>query len=113
MPLFSSKELGAVRVLEKGAVLEEAKDKEFDIFLSHSYDDKRYVSPLKQVLEDLGYSVYVDWIVDGQLDRTRVTAESANLLRQRMRKSKCLFYLTSEHAPISKWMPWELGFVDG
>ena len=113
MPLFSSKELSTIRILEKGAVSEEAKDKQYDIFLSHSYDDNQYVEPIKQVFEDLGYSVYVDWITDKQLDRTCVTSESADKLRERMRKSKSLFYLTSEHASTSKWMPWELGFFDG
>jgi len=112
MPLFSSKELQKVRILEKGAAIQ-AEGREFDIFLSHSYDDKSYVEEMKQILEDEGYSVYVDWIFDRQLDRSNVTLEAADLLRRRMKQSKCLVYLISANSSDSKWMQWELGFFDG
>lgn len=85
----------------------------FDIFLSHSYRDKEYVKGLYFDLEDKGYSVYVDWIIDPHLSRTNVTKQTAELIRQRMKQSKTLVYATSENASTSKWMPWELGFADG
>lgn len=87
--------------------------KKFDIFLSHSFLDKAEVQGLYQELTDFGYSVYVDWIVDPYLDRTNVTKESATLVRERMRNSKTLLLAISTSATMSKWIPWELGYVDG
>lgn len=86
---------------------------EFDIFLSHSFLDKEDVEGLYFELTRMGYSVYVDWIVDPKLDRNNVTKESATLIRDRMRLCKCLLLAISDNASVSKWMPWELGFVDG
>jgi len=85
----------------------------FDIFLSHSFLDKTEVQGLYQELSDFGYSVYVDWIVDPQLDRTNVTKDSAKLIQSRLRASKALLLAISTNASMSKWMPWELGYVDG
>lgn len=61
----------------------------------------------------MGFSVYVDWIIDPELDRTKVTKETAELIRKRMKISKTLLLAVSENAALSKWMPWELGYVDG
>ncbi|RYM35729.1 toll/interleukin-1 receptor domain-containing protein [Brumimicrobium glaciale] len=88
-------------------------EKIYDIFLSHSSDDSRLVAGLKLELEDMGYSVYVDWIEDPELDRTRVTKVNANYLRERMKQCKTLLYAFSKNASESTWMPWELGYFDG
>jgi hypothetical protein len=85
----------------------------FDIFLSHAIADAELVLGVKQLLEQQGATVYVDWSHDRQLDRSKVNAETAALLRQRMRQSKSLIYLATDAATTSKWMPWELGFFDG
>ncbi|OCX50678.1 hypothetical protein BEL04_21295 [Mucilaginibacter sp. PPCGB 2223] len=85
----------------------------FDIFLSHSYLDKEEVWGLYFDLKRKGYNVYVDWIVDPHLDRSNVTKESAQLVKTRMKNSKSLLLAVSYNASVSKWMPWELGFVDG
>lgn len=85
----------------------------FDIFLSHSFLDKEEVKGLYQELTNMGFSVYVDWIIDPELDRTKVTKETAELIRKRMKISKTLLLAVSENAALSKWMPWELGYVDG
>lgn len=85
----------------------------YDVFLSHSVRDGELVLGMKSTLEDLGLSVYVDWIDDPQLDRSRVTVATAEGLRQRMRASKSLFFLTTPNAAASKWMPWECGYFDG
>lgn len=87
--------------------------KSYDIFLSHSSSDARHVAGLKLELEDLGYSVYVDWINDPELDRTAVSKDNANLLRTRMKQCDSLFYAFSKNASSSTWMPWELGYFDG
>ncbi len=85
----------------------------YDIFLSHSFLDKDEVKGLYFELTDLGYSVYVDWIVDPDLDRSNVTKESAELIRKRMKSSRSLLLAISTNVELSKWIPWELGYVDG
>lgn len=87
--------------------------KTYDIFLSHSSDDARVVAGLKLELEDLGYSVYIDWINDPELDRTAVTKNNAAILKERMNQCEVLLYAFSESASNSTWMPWELGYFDG
>lgn len=84
----------------------------YDIFLSHSYDDARIVKLIKEMLEERGFTVYVDWIDDANLDRGKVTAQTASILRGRMNRCMSLIYLTSLSAESSLWMPWELGYMD-
>lgn len=83
-----------------------------DIFLSHSYKDARIITALKDEIEDLGFSVYVDWIDDPNMDRESVTRLNAIILRTQMKNSGCLFYATSDSSTKSLWMPWELGYMD-
>lgn len=89
------------------------KYRTYDVFLSHSSKDSELILGVKATLEDLGYSVYVDWVDDAQLDRSKVSEATAQLLRERMNASKTLFYVTTENAEASKWMPWECGYFDG
>lgn len=90
---------------------ETAKDM-FDVFLSHSSRDKDLVLGAKKVIEDAGYTVYVDWIDDAQVN---VVADRAlaDRLRRRMGQCSSLFYLHTPNAALSKWCPWELGYFDG
>lgn len=85
----------------------------YDIFLSHSYNDRAIIPALKAELEKLGYKVYVDWIDDKLLSRDNVSKDTAKVLQKRMKQSKCLIYATSENSSSSRWMPWELGYFDG
>lgn len=100
---------GALGVLRKEA----AAPGPFDIFLSHSFRDKTIVLGVKRILERSGRTVYVDWIDDPLLDRTRVSASTADHLRRRMQACRSLVYAASSAAQDSKWMPWELGYFDG
>lgn len=85
----------------------------FDIFLSHSSGDAQIIAGIHALLERDGSRVYVDWMYDPQLDRSRVTASTARVLRDRMKASASLIYVSSSSSPESKWMPWELGYFDG
>lgn len=85
----------------------------FDIFLSHSKMDEKYVLGAKRILEEKGLSVYVDWLEDTQLDRSMVNKETADYIRKRMKQCKLLFYLHTPNSRVSKWCPWELGYFDG
>lgn len=99
----------ATDVLNEGRVIDSFKT--YDIFLSHSSKDKILIAGLKLLLNDLGFSVYVDWN-DTALDPNNVTPETAKILRERMSHCKSLVYAFSENASNSKWMPWELGYFD-
>ncbi|NTU49916.1 MAG: TIR domain-containing protein [Desulfobulbaceae bacterium] len=85
----------------------------YDIFLSHAFDDKEMILGVTLTLEDLGYTVYLDWRDDPSLDRKNVNRATALNLRERIRSSRCLFFATTENTSSSRWMPWELGFKDG
>ena len=98
-------------------ILNESKtpsdSKKFDIFLSHSFNDRDIILGLRQSIVDKGFSVYVDWIEDAQLDRNNVSRETVEIIRKRMNNCKSLIYAFSDNAKESTWMPWELGFMDG
>ena len=87
--------------------------KDYDIFLSHSSLDKKLVLTLVSLFNEAGYSVYVDWIEDTQLDRSNVNKNTAQVLRNRMNGLKGLSYVTTSNSTNSKWCPWELGHFDG
>jgi hypothetical protein len=86
--------------------------KSYDIFLSHSFLDASIILGLKKEFEDLDYSVYIDWVEDTKLDRTKVTSNTADVLRQRMQNCECLLFAHSNNSSSSIWMPWELGYFD-
>ena len=96
-------------VLNEGRVTDSTKT--YDIFLSHSTKDMKLIAGLKLILNDLGYTVYVDWN-DNELDPNNVTPRTAEVLRERMACCRSLVYAFSENASNSKWMPWELGYFD-
>jgi len=85
----------------------------FDVFLSHSYSDADAILGIYNLLSAQGVSVYVDWIVDSQFNRTHVNGATAAALRQRMKQCRSLIYTVSASSQSSAWMPWELGYFDG
>ena len=107
----------SARLINFSAILNESVEPNvsegYDIFLSHSYKDKFLVAGLREAIKEAGFSIYVDWIDDPQLDRTNVTREAVELIRTRMTYCKSMIYAFSDNAVSSMWMPWELGFMDG
>jgi hypothetical protein len=89
------------------------RDTRFDIFLSHSSEDARVIVGVRAMLEKEGMKVYVDWLEDPELDRSRVNTTTAATLRARMNHCGYLLYASSHSSSNSKWMPWELGYFDG
>jgi MTH538 TIR-like domain (DUF1863) len=88
-------------------------NKEYDIFISHSFRDAEVIHGLKLFIENIySLSVYVDWIDDPELDRTQVSKATANRLRNRMNNCKAMLVAHSESSPDSKWVPWEIGYFD-
>ena len=47
------------------------------------------------------------------MDRTHVTINTANTLKQRMDNSRGLSCVVSANLPKSVWCPWEIGYFDG
>jgi hypothetical protein len=81
-------------------------EERFDIFLSHSTaEPEDILLGVKSLLEDRGLTVYVDRYSDPQFSPDRVTAETAEVLRRRMRQSAALLYVYSQHTQKSRWMP--------
>ena len=104
--------------LESRVILEEQFDsfnqyKTYDIFLSHAFLDAEAIDGLRIVLEEAGFSVYVDWYEDSHLERGKVTKETAVVIRKRMRRCKTLIFAITQNSKDSKWMLWELGYFDG
>jgi hypothetical protein len=85
----------------------------YDVFLSHRSSDARLIFAVKLLLELHGFAVFVDWVEAPRFDRTKVTPETAGLLRMAMKQSDSLVFAASHDSPNSKWMPWELGYSDG
>ncbi len=123
MALFTKAEIKEVRkeycllhentigILKK-ASLSFSEGETYDIFISHSYTDAEEILGVKTIIENMGFSTYVDWIEDKQLNRGKVNKETAEIIRKRMKCCKSLFFVTSENSPNSKWMSWELGYFD-
>lgn len=87
--------------------------KDYDIFLSHRKLDEDLIYGIMLNLESYGYKVYVDWIEDAQMSREDVNKQTAEWLRERLNQSRSLMYVHTENSLGSKWMPWELGYMDG
>jgi len=90
-----------------------AKRASYDVFLSHSYDDRKIILGVKRFIENKGYSVFVDWIEEPKLNRNKINKATAAALRSYMDISQCLIYTYSPNIGNSKWCPWELGYFDG
>lgn len=90
-----------------------AANKKYDLFISHSFNDRELVAGLYHLFNKAGYDVYIDWIDDKQLNRHYVTSETANLIKNRIRASLGTAYISTENSTSSKWCPWELGVADG
>ena len=84
----------------------------YDVFLSYSYDDKEYAVKIYKMMKRAGYSVYID-IGDKKLDRDDVNEETAKRIANIMNHSRSLVYVHTPSAKVSKWCPWELGYMSG
>jgi hypothetical protein len=84
-----------------------------DIFLSHAAQDADEADKVRAMLLEAKFRVYCDRYDDPELDRSNVTAATAERLKQRMRRSNAMVFVATRNSHLSKWMPWELGFFDG
>lgn len=93
------------RKLREETDLNRKSIKSYDIFLSHNFLDAEIIYGLKKLLEENGFSVFVDWIEAPDLDRTKVVPETADYLRKTMKRNSSLLYAVSDNSSGSKWMP--------
>ena len=54
------------------AIKNQEMQNRFDIFLSHAIKDADLILGVKTLLEESGFTVYVDWIIDPSLERDKV-----------------------------------------
>ncbi|WP_426256907.1 toll/interleukin-1 receptor domain-containing protein [Sphingomonas sp. DC2300-3] len=80
-------------------------------FLSHSSKDDDLVAGAILILENHGTKVYVDEIDPEMPPYTN--ANTAALLKTRIRDTSRFVLLASKNSKESKWVPWELGIADG
>ena len=85
----------------------------YDIFLSHASNDQEIILGIYDILSDNGFDVFVDWIEAPHTDRSQVTVENAEFIRQSMSKSASMLVADSRNAEESKWICWEVGSFDG
>jgi len=84
----------------------------YDIFLSHNINDKKVVKGLWIYLAKLGYTVYIDWIFDYEVNRANINRNTADMLKSRMKICHSMFYLVTPNSKQSIWTPWECGFFE-
>lgn len=86
--------------------------KRYDVFLSHSSLDRDLVLEIKTILNSKGLSVYIDWVEDqGALKRELTSVDTANVLVERIKKSRAILYIKTAQSTLSLWTPWELGYA--
>jgi len=84
----------------------------YDVFLSHSSEDKQSILPMViEVLRREGAKVYID-NQDPSLP-SRTSVETAKILRDRIEECNKFVVLVSQNSFCSRWIPWELGYADG
>jgi hypothetical protein len=85
--------------------------RDFDVFISHSVSNAKIVDDIVQQLNDVGLVAFVDWKSDREdLKRSKTNQYTADVLRLRMRQSKCLFLIRTKESDSSIWVSWELGY---
>ena len=96
----------------KDSFIDIKQGKKYDIFLSYSFSDKDYAITIYKLLINCGFTVYID-IGDKQLDRDDVDEQTARRIALIMNNCSCLIYVHTASAKVSKWCPWELGYMSG
>lgn len=92
--------------------------KSFDIFISHSFYDNYKALQLKDSLNSLKLSVYLDWTSDNDFLKREIASEYTKLvLMERIKQSKIVMFLRSENSTNknleirSPWIEMELSFA--
>lgn len=65
---------------------------------------------IKTLLENLGISVYIDWLDEGMTEST--SGRTAQILKQKIKDHDKFILVATDEAIASKWCYWELGLGD-
>ncbi|MEG0928705.1 MULTISPECIES: toll/interleukin-1 receptor domain-containing protein [Weeksellaceae] len=87
------------------------QNKKYDLFLSHSSNNKELLLTIKSTLNSLDFNVYIDWINDKEgLKRTLTNVATAQVIIERLKSSDALMFVYTEESLNSLWTPWEIGY---
>lgn len=85
--------------------------KKYDVFISHSSRDKKFVKDAISNLNKKNKLCYCDWIMDKEyLKREFVGEYTKQVLKVRMEQSDILIYLRTENSSQSQWVDFELEY---
>ncbi len=82
-----------------------------NLFLSHSLSDEAPARHAVAVLQEHGYSMYID-IEDGGLRTASSSSDIATRLRGAIGTCKRLVVIVTENTQTSRWILWEVGLAD-
>lgn len=96
--------------LQKSVQCFSASTAQTSVFLSHKHSDKLELKRVKKLLEELGISVYIDWLDDSMPEKTR--GETGVIIKQKIKDYDKFILVATEDAIKSQWCNWELGLGD-
>lgn len=87
------------------------KENKYDVFISHSSDDKEIVRGIIKYLNNKGMTCYCDWSLDNEFLRRQYVSEyTKEVLKLRMEQSNELFYIETTNSIKSDWVKFELEY---
>lgn len=81
----------------------------YDIFLSYSFNDLEYASVIAQLLISHGFTVYFEKKPSVSI----VSRATVERIAKMMDSCRSLLYIHTQSSTVSKWCPWELGYMSG
>ena len=109
---YAQKEMRSTIVESVASMKHFSFEEDYDIFLSHSSLDQELTCALYDLFIQNGFKVYLDY-EDIELNPDNVTSATGEQLRKKLKRCKCLAYISTSNITKSKWCPWELGLFDG
>jgi hypothetical protein len=79
-------------------------------FLCHSHKDQILAKGLQTLLAEDGWDVYIDW-EDDEMPASP-TKETANNIKQKIKRVDWFLFLATPNSTGSRWCPWEIGYAD-
>ena len=87
-----------------------AEHPDASVFLSHKHKEKTLLLQVKQFFENLGMSVYIDWLdTNMQHPTDKKTAED---LKKQIDENDKFIFIATNGAMDSPWCSWEIGLGD-
>ena len=88
------------------------KDKSYNIFLSHRSTDESRIIDIKNGLNKMNLSVYVDWMIDRDgLEPKKYNEHTWPVLQHRMIHCDKVLYVHTANCADSKWIPREIDYA--